>query len=496
MHEECVQRLSAMQEQIDRLLEAIATSAAAPAPAAPTTDQGTVTAPAGGSGGEAFSSRRRFLGAGAAALGGLAVGQLQAPTSAQAATGASMVLGRTNTAGATTTLNGPSGAPALTLIGGADDRGYNQQALEAQGNVRIRQSPSGTALLVDGGEGWEYSSGVAESGSGAQPDTTMIVRGATYYSSSETHWSSSEGEIGAMGLEVTAKANTAISAYASNGTSTSESDENPTPTTAVVPGTALQVGADEGGTGILVQSGGITVAKGTVVLAEGLEARNGGVVVAGGSAQDNVTSTATGTGRAVYGLATGVSSTAGAVTGEHRGKGAGVWGHQAAPAASAAEAAVVGYSVNGRGARFRGALAQVQLTPATAAAPPATGVAGDFFVDKTSRVWFCRSTSTTKADWQQVQVGPVVRTVKASSAYTAVVGDVVLADASGAALTITLPAPAPSAQVSVKKTDASTRVVTVKAAGTALIDGASSRDLTVRWQGVSLVSDGKDWFVL
>ncbi|WP_432571746.1 hypothetical protein [Kineococcus sp. SYSU DK005] len=498
VHRECARRLAAVQEQLDHLQALLARAGVLP-PAAQDVRAGLAGsgAPlAARAAGPVRTSRRGLLGAGAAALGGLAAGQLLTPPPASAATGGPVVLGRANTAGATTSIAGPGGAPALTLLGGADDNGFNQQALEAQGNVSVHQRPAGTGLLVEGGGPWEYSSGTGEAGSGAQPGTTMVVHGALFSSASFSHWSESTSETGAIGLEVTARANTAISAYAANGTSTSDDYEDGSgPTTRTIPGTALEVDTDDGGTGIRVRNGGIDVARGRTLLNDGLEVRAGGVAVTGSTVQDGITSTADGAGRAVYGLAASATSTSGAVTGEHRGKGAGVWGHQAS-ASPAAEAAVVGYSVNGRGARFRGALAQVQLTPAAAAAPPAGGVAGDVLVDRGNRLWFCRSTSATAADWQQVQVGPVRRVVRVTAAATAAAGDVVPADTTATALTVTLPAPGPGVQVSVKKVDAGARAVTVRAAGNALVDGAASRTLNTRWQSLNLVGDGRDWFVL
>ncbi|GAB3243259.1 hypothetical protein GCM10027586_17110 [Kineococcus gypseus] len=492
IHRECAQQLAAVQEQLDHLQAVLArVGVLPPAGRSVCTEQAGGDVPsAARAAGPVRTSRRGLLGAGAAALGGLAAGQMLTPVAASAATGGPVVLGRANTADATTSIAGPAGKAALTLLGGANENGFNRQALDAQGNVSIQQSAPGTGLLIEGGS-WESSSSY-EYTSGAVPGTTVIINGAHSASGGFTHEADFSSEGGAVGLEVTAKANIAISAYASNGVSTRLDDSGRS--SEALPGTALHVKTDPGGTGILVESGGVSVTKGKTVVNDGLEVRAGGATVTGSTAQDSITGTAAGSGRAVYGLASNATNSNGAITGEHRGKGAAVWGHQAS-ASAAAEAAVVGYSVNGRGARFRGALAQVQLTPAAAAAPPAGGAAGDVFVDKTHRLWFCRSTSTTAVEWQQVQIGPARRAVRVGAAVTAAVGDVVLADATAMALTITLPAVVPGAQVSVKKIDASARVVTVRAAGTAVIDGLASRTLNARWQSLSLISDGKDWFV-
>ena len=48
-------------------------------------------------------------------------------------------------------------------------------------------------------------------------------------------------------------------------------------------------------------------------------------------------------------------------------------------------------STQGRGGVFKGGKAAVQLTPSTTASShPSKGQAGDLFVDKTNRLWFCK----------------------------------------------------------------------------------------------------------
>jgi len=79
--------------------------------------------------------------------------------------------------------------------------------------------------------------------------------------------------------------------------------------------------------------------------------------------------------------------------------------------------------------------------------------------------------------------------------YTASDGDVVLADASGGAITITLPSPSENAWVQVKKIDSSLNKVTVAQNATETIDGQSSIDLVNQYQSYIVVSDGTDWFV-
>jgi hypothetical protein len=59
---------------------------------------------------------------------------------------------------------------------------------------------------------------------------------------------------------------------------------------------------------------------------------------------------------------------------------------------------VQGESVNGRGGLFTGKVAQVRLLPSTAATHPASGLAGDLFVDASARLWFCKGGTT----WKQL----------------------------------------------------------------------------------------------
>ena len=79
--------------------------------------------------------------------------------------------------------------------------------------------------------------------------------------------------------------------------------------------------------------------------------------------------------------------------------------------------------------------------------------------------------------------------------YTASDGDIVLVDASGGAVTITLPSPTAGAKVRVKKTDASTNVVTVSPSAAETIDGASSDSISKQYETYEYVSDGTNWFV-
>ena len=83
--------------------------------------------------------------------------------------------------------------------------------------------------------------------------------------------------------------------------------------------------------------------------------------------------------------------------------------------------------------------------------------------------------------------------------YTMIWADrTILADASSAAITVTLPDPAsyPDEELSIKKIDSSTNAVTVAHHGSETIDGAANVSLANQWDSVTIKSDGTNWYVL
>lgn len=83
-----------------------------------------------------------------------------------------------------------------------------------------------------------------------------------------------------------------------------------------------------------------------------------------------------------------------------------------------------------------------------------------------------------------------------SAAYSAVVNDLVLANALSAAFTVTLPTgPAANGVITVKKTDASANVVTVVPGGSATIDGDANLLLTAQGASATMQYDGTNWQV-
>ena len=113
------------------------------------------------------------------------------------------------------------------------------------------------------------------------------------------------------------------------------------------------------------------------------------------------------TGTAVY--ADSGSSTGPAVIGRSAGDNTGLQGYSGSDVAppSPAKTGVYGYatqdatavgvrgtSVAGRGGLFKGGAAQLKLSPSAATSHPASGQRGDFFVDKSGRLWFCKGGTT------------------------------------------------------------------------------------------------------
>jgi hypothetical protein len=102
-----------------------------------------------------------------------------------------------------------------------------------------------------------------------------------------------------------------------------------------------------------------------------------------------------GAGSAVYGQNMSAASSAG-VFGDSVGTTKGVWGRHTGTHSGGI--GVYGESAAGRGASFGGKLAQLRLRPSAARTHPATGQRGDFFVDSSGRLWFCKGSTT----WKQL----------------------------------------------------------------------------------------------
>lgn len=98
------------------------------------------------------------------------------------------------------------------------------------------------------------------------------------------------------------------------------------------------------------------------------------------------------------------------------------------------------------------------------------------------------------------QKGTVAAIVNKTANYTITTADrTITGDATGGVFTVTLPgASSCTGQIfTVKKTDSSANKVTVAAAGTDTIEGlGGSKDLTARWQYLTVQSTGSAWIIL
>lgn len=88
-------------------------------------------------------------------------------------------------------------------------------------------------------------------------------------------------------------------------------------------------------------------------------------------------------------------------------------------------------------------------------------------------------------------------TLKTSNYTLAATDSIVLVNASGGTVTVTLPdAGASTRQYSVKKLDSSGNAVTVQPAGGQTIDDGPSATLNPQYASITVVSDGNNWFIL
>jgi len=83
-----------------------------------------------------------------------------------------------------------------------------------------------------------------------------------------------------------------------------------------------------------------------------------------------------------------------------------------------------------------------------------------------------------------------------TSNTTASPQETLLVDASGGAITITLPAPESAATLTVKKIDSSGNTVTIATPNSETIDGSSSISLGTQYDVEEITSDGSNYFLL
>ena len=80
--------------------------------------------------------------------------------------------------------------------------------------------------------------------------------------------------------------------------------------------------------------------------------------------------------------------------------------------------------------------------------------------------------------------------------YTASAQEIVLVDASGGNVTVTLPTPTDATATIIKRIDGSANTVTIATPGSETIDGDSERTVTAQYVSRELMSDGSDYFVI
>jgi hypothetical protein len=83
-----------------------------------------------------------------------------------------------------------------------------------------------------------------------------------------------------------------------------------------------------------------------------------------------------------------------------------------------------------------------------------------------------------------------------ASDYTASDGDLVLVDASGGPVTVTLPSPSDGQVVDVKKTDTSENPVTIATPNTETIDGQSSHSFSGDYVSRTIACDGTNYYIV
>lgn len=111
-----------------------------------------------------------------------------------------------------------------------------------------------------------------------------------------------------------------------------------------------------------------------------------------------------------------------------------------------------------------------------------------------------RDLGSSSAAWRSIYANSFAASlVSKTGAYTATSSDhVILCDASGGAFTVTLPAASGVTGIiyHIKKMDSSGSAVTIDGNGAETIDGATTIDLTLQYESVTIVSDGTSWHII
>jgi hypothetical protein len=370
------------------------------------------------------SSRRQMLrtalGATAATVAAGAAGLSLESGTASANTGGNMILGQTNLANSGTQVkwNGSSGFTGVILLG--NDTGFSDAGAFF---------PAACGGWAGGG-----AAGVPHGVYGftqVAPTVSLTPVGVAGLATLGTgvHGETQSASVASIGVEGVSPHGIGVSGTSTNGTGVSGTGGSTSPGTGVagtgntgLRGTGVTTGVaatatSPGGVGVSASGPSIGVAgQSTSTGVQGLAFGTAGTGVAGnssgaggrgvlgisGNAGDGVLGRSTNPtlpGNGVHATAAGVNPTTGAFgavfaeggtfTGVHATSttGIGVRG------ISTRGTGVTGTSSTGRGGVFTGGPAAIQLTPSTASTHPASGQAGDLFVDAGHNLWFCKGGS-------------------------------------------------------------------------------------------------------
>ena len=315
-------------------------------------------------------SRRGLLRAlpAAAAVGvGTTVGSgLLGAGSAAAAEGAPLLMGRLNDGGAKPTQLVSTATETLVL---GDLEGVPVRTSLAPSGIAISDSLFGSAHLSIRSTAWPY---------GWDAFLEVGAEGAPFVSV-QGHVSNGRDDTGGDAMAVTTQGATAVTASVVSGSAGDWTGQVPPVS---IPGTALRANATTDSAAVRVNSEAGRAIESTT---SSTTTKTDAVVVYNA-----------GLGRGLIATNTNEASAMSTVTGVNNGKAAGVWG---ATSDANPSPAVVGWAgAKGRGGRFKGGAAAVNLAPSSAPSHPVSGQIGDLFLDSTGRLWFCKGTTT----WKQL----------------------------------------------------------------------------------------------
>ena len=88
------------------------------------------------------------------------------------------------------------------------------------------------------------------------------------------------------------------------------------------------------------------------------------------------------------------------------------------------------------------------------------------------------------------------RTIAAVTTTSTLSSDINLCTGGVGGITVTLPTVATGKVTTVKKIDSDAGTVVVQRGGSSVIDGATTATLSYQYEGITLVCNGTDWFII